>query len=167
MYGRIGLIGLLMLGSAALYTHSAKVYSQDIGKEETKVNESLQGKWFLQYRELDGERSYYPDGVFKLFTDDRMMQIYSPVASTDNPGPGLVVNRYYQIDLKKDPATVDVWRNEDGTDAPRKGILRLKNDTLTVCWAVKNKPRPTKFATGTGDGEGKLLETYKRSVDGR
>lgn len=166
MEGRILVKCVLMLGSILLCSDFPKTWSQDIDKPETKTYDSLRGKWLLQSREVDGKRLRDPDGVFKVFTDDRMMKSYAPGGSIDGPGPTLVGNVHYRIYMNTEPGTIDAWGKKDMTDVT-VGIFRVENDTLTICWAAKTKPRPTKFSTGTGDGDGQLLSSYKRMVDGR
>lgn len=42
-------------------------------------------------------------GVSRQITDDGMMQSYSPVQSSERPGPTLVQNVHYRIDATRDP----------------------------------------------------------------
>ena len=141
------------------------------GKEDNPVSakrlqESLRGKWQQESRMVNSKRHDDPDGVFLLVTDDGMMQTYSPVKSSEGPGPTLVQNVHYRIDATRDPVTVDTAGRTDWTDAS-EGILRLEKDSLALCFAAKNKPRPTTFSTGADAGMGEVLIVYKRTYDGK
>ena len=129
---------------------------------EDKDANLLQGKWMQQSREVDGRQLDDPAGVYLLVTDDGMMQTWSPVGSTEGPGPTCVRNVYYRLDATKDPVTIDTTGKPDWSDVS-KGICRLENDSLIVCFAPKNKPRPTKFSTGAGTGQ--VLIVYKRDAE--
>ena len=164
MHGRAAIICLLVLASVVLCSLPPRVRSQDSGKTQIAAYKILQDKWLLQSREVDGSRGDFPDGVYKLFTKDRMMQTFTPVESTEARGPTLIGNRRFRIGVGKEFPTIDAWGKADMTDIT-KGIFRLDNDTLTLCWSAKSQPRPTKFTTGAAAGGGKLLETYRRAGD--
>ena len=95
-----------------------------------------------------------------------MMQTYSPVESSEGPGPTLVEGVRYRLDVAKDPVAIDTAGRTDWADVSH-GICRLENDSLTLCFAAKNQPRPTKFSRGTVHGTGEVLIVYKRVVGGR
>jgi len=135
-------------------------------KNPNRLQESLRGKWLLQSRTVNGKQLEEPDGVYLLVTDDGRMKTYSPVESSEGPGPSLVENVFYRVDARRDPATIDTTGRTDWTEVC-EGICRLEKDSLTVCFAAKNKLRPTMFSTGVGVGMGSVLMVYKREVKDR
>ena len=170
MCRRTDLLCSLVFGCVALgfYPPLARPEGQDANdnKNSRRLVGSLRGKWLQQSRTLNGERLEDPGGVYLLVTDDGMMQTYSPVESSEGPGPTLVENVHYRLDAAKDPVAIDTAGRTDWTDLSR-GICRLENDSLTLCFAAKDQPRPTIFSTGAGAGKGVVLIVYKRVVKDR
>ncbi len=133
----------------------------DVEKEPKLLQESLRGKWLQVSSTLNGKQLEDPPGCYLLVTDDGMMQTYSPLESSDGLGPTLVRNVHYRLGDTSDPPTIDETGRTDWTEVC-EGICRLEKDSLTLCYAAKNKPRPTIFSTGPGAGTGELLIVYKR-----
>lgn len=157
--------GCLILGSCP---PPARPDGQDaIDKTNLRLSrESLRGKWLQQSRTANGKRLDDPAGVYLLVTDDGRMRTYSPVESSEGPGPTLVRHVRFRLDATRDPVAIDTAGRADWADVSH-GICRLESDTLTLCFAAKNKPRPTRFSTGAGTGTGAVLIVYKRAASDR
>jgi uncharacterized protein (TIGR03067 family) len=70
-------------------------------------------------------------------------------------------NRGYVLDPKARPAIVDFTLDRARADAPKLlSIYRLEGDTLTMCIAMKGRPRPTAFESP--DGAHLSLIVFKR-----
>lgn len=146
--------------------------ARPVGKDgnEREVSKRLQGrllgKWLQQSRTVDGKQLKDPDGCFLMVTNDGMMKSYTPVGSSEGQGPSLVQNVQYRLNEAENPVTIDEAGRRDWSDV-LQGIILLEDDTLTLCYAAKNKPRPTMFSTGAEAGMGHLMIVYKRVVKDR
>ncbi|MGL4462821.1 MAG: TIGR03067 domain-containing protein [Planctomycetia bacterium] len=167
MFRSTGLRWSLLFGCVVLCTYLPLARAQGKGGSDDKNPrlsvESFRGKWVQQSRTVNSKRLDDPAGVYLVVTDDGRMQSYSPVASSDGRGPTLVQHERFRLDLAKDPVTIDTAGKTDWTDVSR-GICRLEDDSLTLCFAARNKPRPTEYSTGAGAGMGVVLVVYKRSA---
>ncbi len=170
MFRSTGLLWSLLFGCVVLGSDPPQSRSQGRGGNDNKnpspSAESLRGKWVQQSRTVNGERMEDPAGVYLLVTDDGWMKTYSPGGSSEGPGPTLVHHVRYRLDAAKDPVAIDRAGKADWTDVSY-GICRMENDSLTLCFTTRGKPRPTKFSTGQGAGMGEVLIVYKRVLSER
>lgn len=158
--GLLLLVGLVLCSYPIFAQPKGKVHQN--AKLAKRVPENLRGKWLLESRTVNGQRLTEPAGCYLLFTDDGLMQSYSPGPSSDGPGPTLVGNVYYRIDATKTPATIDTTGRTDWTGVSQ-GIVRLEKDSLTLCLAANGNSRPTTFSSGAAAGMGEVLLVYKRA----
>jgi uncharacterized protein (TIGR03067 family) len=140
MYARL-LFAVAMVGSAS------GVWAQQ-GKEDQKM---LEGAWIPLTAELAGQKLAL--GGTKLVLTGDKYKLLSGETVTDQ---GTLV-----LDPDKKPKAMDI----KGEEGPNKGktfpaIYEIKGDTLTICYDLSGKQRPTEFRTAK---ETKLfLVTYKR-----
>src|SRR5262245_23654020 len=120
---------------------------------DAKDEDAIQGFWLPAEAELGGNK--YPDEIRKSMKLEVKDGKYT-VTVGKAPDKGTV-----KLDPAAKPKSMDVT----GTEGPNKGrtipaIYELDGDTLTVCYDLSGKSRPTEFKTTTGT---KLfLVTYKR-----
>ena len=141
MYARL-LVVLTVLGFA-----SGAWAQQD--KDDKQL---LDGTWVPVTAELGGQKLAL--GGTKLVLAGGKYKLLSGETVTDQ---GAIV-----VDPEKKPKAMDV----KGEEGPNKGktfpaIYELKEDSLTICYDLDGKQRPTEFKTSK---DTKLfLVTYKRS----
>jgi uncharacterized protein (TIGR03067 family) len=70
----------------------------------------------------------------------------------------------YTLGPDADPKTIDtVDLNGPQKGQLRKGIYELRDDSLKLCIAAKDAPRPQRFSTKAGeDGTGDMVITFQR-----
>jgi uncharacterized protein (TIGR03067 family) len=165
MCRRTGLLWSMTLGCVALcYLPQAWPEGRDRTdkKAPRPLAESLRGKWIQQSRSVNGKRMEDPEGVYLLVSDDGMLRSYSPVGSSEGPGPTLVERVRYRLDATKEPVGIDTAGRTDWSNV-LLGICRLEDDSLTLCFAAKNHPRPNRFSTGEAAGMGEVMIVYRRA----
>jgi uncharacterized protein (TIGR03067 family) len=120
---------------------------KDPRKEDLK---KLQGTWEVV--------SYLSEGIGSTFKMHRTISGNQWTTHTD----GQPIRYRFEIDPTKKPKTIDILP----VDGPLQGkrllcIYEVDGDTLKLCQAQADKPRPTKF---TGDaGSGCILTVAKRA----
>jgi len=99
--------------------------------------ELLDGRW--ECVSLDGGAGLRPEKRFMYIKDGKMDM-------TDDPPP--TANGPFTLDTSKEPRQLDVkWK---GWDVAQRYIYKLEGDTLTLCHAQDNQPRPSEFKGGGG-----------------
>jgi len=140
--------GLLLAVAVALALSSPS--PGDDAKDDAK---KIQGTWLPKSAELAGKP--LPDEVRKSIKLVLKGDTYTATVGTE-PDKGT-----FKLDPSAKPRAIDIT----GTDGPNKGktfpaIYELTDDTLTVCYNLGGKDRPTEFKTK--EGTQLFLVTYKR-----
>lgn len=99
--------------------------------------QSLDGRW--ECVSVDGGSGPGPDKRFLLVKDGKMdMSEHPPVTPEGS----------FTLDTTKEPRQLDVtWK---GWTQAQRYIYKLDGDTLTLCHAQDNQPRPAEFKGGGG-----------------
>jgi uncharacterized protein (TIGR03067 family) len=156
------LMGLVCLGLVAFLTLARpRVNAGNDASKPEPLEATFCGKWLLQSRTVNGKRQEDPPGVYLQVPPEGMLQTYSPVGSSDGPGPTLVQNVFYRLDPQFDPVAIDTAGRSDWSDV-RRGICQISAGSLTLCFAAQNEPRPTLFSTGAEAGMGEVIFVYRR-----
>lgn len=115
----------------------------------------LNGTWLIVSGEMRGEKlPAEAFGKLELILKDGTYTVHAK---------GKADIGTCRVDPKKKPKELDLI----GTDGPNKGrtmlcIYELKDDTLTVCYDMAGKQRPTEFKTPEGKDNKVFLAVYKR-----
>jgi uncharacterized protein (TIGR03067 family) len=122
-------------------------------KGAPKEAKMIGGTWQLVEGELGGKK--FPPEVAKGIRLELSPGKYVVTAESKDEGT-----------VKYIPNTSPAAMEITGTDGPNKGktfsaIYELKGDTLTVCYDLSGKARPTEFKSKTGTLL--FLATYKRA----
>jgi uncharacterized protein (TIGR03067 family) len=114
---------------------------------------ALEGKWKVETMEAGGQQIVpdEPEEMIIRVTGDRYERM-----TKDGPDGGTI-----KLDETQNPKTMDVTDTE-GLDAGKVllAIYELADDTLRVCYALNDSPRPTELTTK--EGLPWVLITYKR-----
>jgi uncharacterized protein (TIGR03067 family) len=118
-----------------------------------KDSDAIQGTWLASAAEIGG----------KLFPDEVRKSI--KLTLKDGKYTVTLGNSRDQGTIKLDPSAKPKALDITGTDGPNKGrtilaIYALNGDTLTICYDLSGKSRPTEFKTT--EGSQLLLVTYQR-----
>ncbi len=135
---------LLAFGAAALV-------AAPVPKAVKKVSDAdlMRGRW--EGVSLDSGSGPKPDKRF-LLVGDGTMSMTSDAPSDAAAGP-------LKLDSAQSPAHLDVtWK---GWSKPQRYIYQLDGDTLTICHAQDDQPRPSEFK----GGRGAHLFVFKRMPD--
>jgi uncharacterized protein (TIGR03067 family) len=124
-------------------------------KEPPKKDVSIVGEWILE-KMLIGEIDVSPpkdkESRF-VFSNDGKLNITETGQKPETDE--------YKLDLKKNPAQIDILPAADSKDASLIGIFKIDGDVLTICCAEGTKnTRPTKFES-TKETKAMLM-TFKR-----
>jgi uncharacterized protein (TIGR03067 family) len=111
----------------------------------------LAGEWSLLSCALDGDAIEESLLKFGKRADDGQKV-------TVSFGPQVVLKASYTTDWGATPHTIDFRLLQGGRT--RLGIFELLEDTLKICHAAPDDPRPTEYATVRGDG--RTLAVWKR-----
>jgi uncharacterized protein (TIGR03067 family) len=116
---------------------------------------SLVGAWICVSALIDG-RPIAEDTVKQLrltLTADRYKS---------ERGDQVLFDSTYKVDPTKDPPHIEMVGTEgDFQGKAALGIYKLDGDTLTICYVMPGKERPTKFESQPGSGV--FLIVYKRA----
>ena len=139
-----------LLASVTLLVFGPGSRSDGGEKEEAnkKYIEALQGAWQMTSRIDDGVVS--PEGVVKNRTITFTGEKY-----TVRDGKDVFVEVTYKVDAMKQPVCLDITFTDGEV---HKGIVQIKDDTLTFCLAEGD--RPTEFKSKPGDN--RVLCVYKK-----
>ena len=143
------MVGLVTAGGIGLLSAAQK---EGADKKEL---EKFQGRWVLVSATIDGKA--LDEDEFKnrsvVFKGEKMTFLYKD----KERGTASL-----KIDPSKSPAQIDTT-NEDGPakGLGLKGIYKFDGDTLTLCFVLPSKDRPTEFASKPGSGT--VLSVHKRA----
>lgn len=77
-------------------------------------------------------------------------------------GEQVLFDSTYKVDASKTPAEIDMIGTEgDSKGKTAPGILKLDGDTLTMCYVMPGKERPTAFDSQPSSGA--TLAVWKRA----
>jgi uncharacterized protein (TIGR03067 family) len=141
--------GLVAAGGIGLLSAAQKE-----GADKTEL-EKFQGKWVQVSTTIDG-KSLEEDEIKNrsvVFKGEKLTLLYKD----KERGTASL-----KIDPSKSPAQIDTTA-EDGPrqGGTSKGIYKFDGDTLTICFVLDSKDRPTEFASKPGSGT--LLIVHKRA----
>jgi uncharacterized protein (TIGR03067 family) len=143
-------VGLVTAGGIGLL--SAADQKEGADKKEL---EKFQGKWVTVSTTIDG-KALEEDEIKNrsvVFKGEKLTLLYKD----KERGTASL-----KIDPSKNPAQIDTTA-EDGPrqGGTSKGIYKFDGDTLTICFVLDSKDRPTEFASKPGSGT--LLIVHKRA----
>jgi uncharacterized protein (TIGR03067 family) len=123
------------------------------GDDAKDDGKKMQGTWLPKSGELGGKP--FPDETLKTIKLVLKEDKYTATVGSE-PDKGT-----FKLDPSAKPKAIDIT----GTEGPNKGktipaIYELTDDTLTVCYNLGGKDRPTEFKTKAGTQL--FLVTYKR-----
>ena len=144
-------VGLVTAGGIGLLSTAA---AQNEGADKTEL-EKFQGKWVPVSTTIDGKALEEDEmkGRSTVVKGEKLILLYKD----QERGTASL-----KIDPSKSPAQIDTTA-EDGPrqGGTSKGIYKFDGDTLTLCFVVGSKDRPTEFASNPGSGA--LLFVHKRA----
>jgi uncharacterized protein (TIGR03067 family) len=128
-----------------------------LGEDPAKADKSRDGTWIPISGELGGDK--WPEELTKSIKLVNKGDTYT--VTFESPKGPSVDKGTIKSDTTKTPKTLDIT----GEDGPNKGktflaIYELKDDTLTICYDLEGKKRPTEFKTEKGTQQ--LLIVYKK-----
>ena len=143
------MVGLVTAGGIGLLSAAQKE-----GADKTEL-EKFQGKWVPVSTTIDGKALEEDEmkGRSTVVKGEKMTLLYKD----KERGTASL-----KIDPSKSPAQIDTT-NEDGPakGLGLKGIYKFDGDTLTLCFVLPSKDRPTEFASKPGSG--RILFVHKRA----
>src|SRR5262249_3720249 len=143
-------VGLMTASGIGLLSAAAQKEGAD-----KKELERFQGKWVSVAVSFDG-KAWEEDEMkdrSMVFKGEKLIRMYRD----KERGTASL-----KIDPSKSPAEIDTT-NEDGPAKGEglKGIYKFDGDTLTICFVLGGKDRPTEFASKPGSGT--MLFVLKRA----
>lgn len=113
-----------------------------------------QGTWTVLSFESDGQRT--PDEIARSI----VRKVEGDHVTWEREGKSFAGTKL-EVDPSTNPASLVVIP-DGGRDRGKRvlGIYRLEGDTLTICMARADQPRPTRFEAGPGSGL--TLMTFRR-----
>jgi uncharacterized protein (TIGR03067 family) len=143
------LVGLVTAGGIGLLSAAQKE-----GADKNEL-EKFQGKWVQVSTTIDGKAMEEDElkNRFVVFKGEKLILLYKDKERGTSS---------LKVDPGKSPAQIDTTA-EDGPvkGGTLKGIYKFDGDTLTLCFVVGSKDRPTEFASNPGSGA--LLFVHKRA----
>ncbi|MGH7169083.1 MAG: TIGR03067 domain-containing protein [Gemmataceae bacterium] len=133
----------------------AKDTKKDLAKKDL---DKLQGEWTMVSKKAGGWKA--PDENIKnnkLTIKGDQWAVRLDLGEFE--APGLPVT--FKIDPSKKPKLIDLVREASGRKYLLRGIYKLEGDTLTVCIALGNLPRPKQFKT---TARAVSLEVWKKQA---
>ena len=134
---------------------------QPTAKSTLSRKPDISGKWFQRSRTVNGQLMPDPPDLYLVVTNDGRMEHHVPNGNTWLSGSTIVSNESFRLEWNDQLATVDTSGYSNWSEVT-KGICRVEGDRLTICYASKNQPRPTVFATGDTDGAGSVMFVFAR-----
>jgi uncharacterized protein (TIGR03067 family) len=125
-------------------------------KDAPKDSPALVGEWAVESAIVGGKQDNPPAGTTWTFTADGKSVLSIPGGGDAAPGT-------FTVDLKKDPAQVDISAGPKGT--PMQGIYKRDGDTLTLCVGTKIGERPAAFESKAGTNAVLLTLTKVKKKD--
>jgi uncharacterized protein (TIGR03067 family) len=126
-------------------------------KDPPKKDAGVVGEWVPESMTLGGKKMTTPVGVrYELTADGQWISLVEAMRV------GMPASRYYRLDAKADPPTIDIITPsppEGARSDPTLGIYKVEGDTMTVCYSL-GKDRPTKFESP--EGSRAMLMVLKR-----
>jgi uncharacterized protein (TIGR03067 family) len=114
------------------------VVAAPLPKERPKPPPSVVGEWVLVNATFDGVEEKFVDGPRRfVFDADGTYTVFR--------GGRKQYEHEYGTNPKTDPAGMDLERVLSGERGTHEAIYKVAGDTLTICWAIRQTPRPTKF----------------------
>jgi len=120
----------------------------DAGKLELKT---LDGTWVVEAIVRD-PREKNPDEGKGIRCVIKEGKVAAKLPGENKPLPGCLT---LKVDATKTPKAMDI--QPEGDNAAILAIYELQGDTLRVCWAPLEKPRPTEFASKPGSGHSLIV----------
>jgi len=116
---------------------------------------SWEGTWQMTAAVFDG--TPMAENMIRWATRETRGDVTSVLA-----GPQVMLRARFTLDESTKPTSVE-YVNLDGSNKGKsqRGIAELSGDTLRVCMAPPNKPRPRDFASAKGDG--RSLTIWRRT----
>jgi uncharacterized protein (TIGR03067 family) len=123
------------------------------GADVKKEADKLQGTWTAEKGLLDGTDVIEKVGNLQvIFSGDQI------IFRGTEKGKPKEKKATFAIDPAQKPRAIDLTPPElKPNEAPARGIYELDGDTLRLCIAGANRPRPTEFSD-----KGQVLFTLKR-----
>jgi uncharacterized protein (TIGR03067 family) len=132
---KLRLLGLVVVGV---------LLAADDAKKDAKAVRQIEGTWKGVSLEQDGTENEDAKNFTVMIKDGKY-----DVKNGDEPiGKGKL-----KLDPTKKPKAMDI-EVEEGENAGQTelGIYEIKGDTLRICFAPPDKPRPKKFSAKEGTG---------------
>jgi uncharacterized protein (TIGR03067 family) len=144
------LLGLVTAGGVGLLSAA-----QTDGADKKDL-EKFQGQWLQVSGTIDGKAM--EEDEFKnrsvLFKGEKLILLFKDKERG---------TQSLKIDSSKAPAQFDsTWDDGPVKGGAVKGIYKFDGDTLTLCFVVGSKDRPTEFASKPGSGT--FLLVHKRAM---
>jgi uncharacterized protein (TIGR03067 family) len=138
-----------VLGSVIVVMHAnSVVQGQDAAKE-------LQGVWTCAHATIDGNP----------LAEDTAKQLKLTLTADrykSQRGDQVLFDSSYKVDASKSPKQIEMIGTEgDLKGKAALGIYKLDGDTLTMCYCLPGKERPTAFESSSGSGA--FLVVWKRA----
>lgn len=123
-------------------------------KDPPKKDPAFVGEWVPESITVAGQKIPAPPMTVRLTADGKFERL---------TGGGQPSTGTFTVDLKKDPAHIDITSGDGMAPSPvALSIFRVEGDTMTIC-AATGGDRPTAFASPAGSTT--VLMVFKRKKD--